>query len=45
VHAAAGGDATVLLIEAVLPEHNRDFPGKWADLALIHRCGRGVGGS
>ena len=35
VHAAAGGDATVLLIEAVLPEHNRDFPGKWADLEML----------
>ena len=35
VHAAAGGDATVLLIEAVLPEHNRDFPGNWADLEML----------
>ena len=26
VHAAAGGDATVLLIEMVLPDHDRDFP-------------------
>ena len=36
VHAAAGGDATVLLIETVLPEHNRDFPGKWADLVMLY---------
>ena len=35
VHAAAGGDATVLLIETVLPDHDRDFPGKWADLEML----------
>ncbi len=34
VYAAAGGDATVLLIETVLPDHDRDFPGKWADLEM-----------
>src|SRR6185436_10318840 len=34
VHAAAGGDATVLLIEAVLPEDNHDYPGNWADLEM-----------
>ena len=35
VHAAAGGDATVLLIEMVLPDHDRDFPGNWADLEML----------
>jgi hypothetical protein len=35
VRAAAGGDATVLLIETVLPDHDRDFPGKWADLEML----------
>ena len=35
VRAAAGSDATVLLMEAVLPEHNRDFAGKWVDLEML----------
>ena len=35
VRAAAGPDATVLLIELVIPDHNRDFPGKWADLEML----------
>ena len=35
VHAAAGGDATVLLIEMLLPDHDRDFPGNWADLEML----------
>jgi C-methyltransferase len=35
VHAAAGGDATVLLLETVSPEHDRDFPGKWVDLETL----------
>ena len=25
----------VLLIETVLPDHDRDFPGKWADLVAV----------
>jgi len=35
VRAAAGADATLLLVEAVLPEHDRDFAGKWADLEML----------
>jgi hypothetical protein len=35
VHAAAGPDATVLLVELVIPDHDRDFPGKWADLEML----------
>jgi len=35
VRVAAGADATVLLVEAVLPEHDRDFAGKWVDLELL----------
>jgi C-methyltransferase len=41
VRAAAGADATVLLVETVLPEHDRDFAGKWVDLEmLVHADGR-----
>ena len=35
VRVAAGADATVLLVEAVLPEHDRDFAGKWVDLEML----------
>jgi O-methyltransferase domain/Dimerisation domain len=35
VRAAAGPRATVLLVELVIPDHNRDFPGKWADLEML----------
>jgi len=35
VRVAAGADATVLLVEMVLPEHDRDFAGKWADLEML----------
>ena len=35
VRAAAGADATVLLVEAVLPEHDREFAGKWVDLEML----------
>ena len=35
VRAAAGADATLLLVEAVLPEHDRDFAGKWVDLEML----------
>jgi C-methyltransferase len=35
VRTAAGPHATVLLIELVIPDHNRDFPGKWADLEML----------
>ena len=35
VRVAAGADATVLLVEMVLPEHERDFTGKWVDLEML----------
>jgi C-methyltransferase len=35
VRAAASADATVLLIGSVIPEHDRDFPGKWTDLEML----------
>ncbi len=35
VHAAAGRHAAVLLVELVIPDHDRDFPGKWADLEML----------
>ena len=35
VRVAAGADATVLLVETVLPEHDRDFAGKWSDLEML----------
>jgi C-methyltransferase len=35
VRAAARADATVLLVETVLPEHDRDFAGKWVDLEML----------
>jgi C-methyltransferase len=39
VRAAAGRDATVLLVELVIPDHYRDFPGKWADLEMLLNLG------
>ncbi|WP_428339467.1 methyltransferase [Mycobacterium sp.] len=39
VHAAAGRRATVLLVELVIPDHDRDFPGKWADLEMLLNLG------
>jgi C-methyltransferase len=39
VRAAAGPRATVLLIEFVIPEHDRDFPGKWVDLEMMLNLG------
>ena len=35
VRVAAGADATVLLVEMVVPEHDRDFAGKWVDLEML----------
>lgn len=35
VRAAAGPRATVLLVEMVIPEHHRDFPGNWVDLEML----------
>jgi O-methyltransferase domain len=39
VHSAAGPRATVLLIELVIPKHDRDFPGKWLDLEMLLNLG------
>jgi C-methyltransferase len=39
VRAAAGPRATVLLVELVIPNHDRDFPGKWADLEMLLNLG------
>jgi C-methyltransferase len=39
VRAAAGPRATVLLIEFVIPSHDRDFPGKWVDLEMMLNLG------
>ena len=39
VHAAAGPRATVLLIEFVIPNHDREFPGKWVDLEMLLNLG------
>jgi len=39
VRSAAGPRATVLLIEFVIPRHNREFPGKWVDLEMLLNLG------
>lgn len=39
VRKVAGPQATVLLIELVIPTHDRDFPGKWADLEMLLNLG------
>ncbi len=39
VHAAAGRHSTVLVVELVIPDHDRDFPGKWADLEMLLNLG------
>jgi C-methyltransferase len=39
VRAAAGPRATVLLVEFVIPRHDRDFPGKWVDLEMLLNLG------
>ena len=39
VRAAAGHRATLLLVEFVIPEHDRDFPGKWVDLEMLLNLG------
>lgn len=35
VRAAAGAGPTVLLVETVIPAHDRNFLGKWADLEML----------
>jgi C-methyltransferase len=39
VRAAAGSRAAVLLVEFVIPKHDRDFPGKWVDLEMLLNLG------
>ncbi|MFZ1177312.1 MAG: methyltransferase [Mycobacterium sp.] len=39
VRTAAGLKATVLLVELVIPKHDRDFPGKWVDLEMLLNLG------
>jgi hypothetical protein len=39
VRAAAQPGGTVLLVEFVIPKHNRDFPGKWVDLEMLLNLG------
>jgi hypothetical protein len=39
VREAASPQATLLLVELVIPRHNRDFPGKWADLEMMLNLG------
>jgi C-methyltransferase len=39
VRAAAGPRATVLLVEFVIPEHDREFAGKWVDLEMMLNLG------
>jgi C-methyltransferase len=39
VRVATGPWATVLLVEFVIPKHNRDFPGKWVDLEMMLNLG------
>ncbi len=39
VRTAAGPRAAVLLIELVIPKHDRDFPGKWVDLEMLLNLG------
>ena len=35
VRKAAAAGTNVLLVELVIPRHNRDFPGKWLDLEML----------
>jgi C-methyltransferase len=35
LRAACGAKTTVLLVETVIPEHDREFIGKWADLEML----------
>jgi C-methyltransferase len=35
IGAAAPATATLLLVEQVIPDHNREFTGKWSDLEMM----------
>jgi hypothetical protein len=39
VRAATGRQAKVLLVEFVIPNHDREFPGKWVDLEMLLNLG------
>jgi O-methyltransferase/methyltransferase family protein len=39
LRAATGVEATVLLVEFVIPAHDREFPGKWVDLEMLLNLG------
>lgn len=39
VRAATGINATLLLVEVVLPGHGRDFTGNWVDLEMLVQAG------
>jgi hypothetical protein len=39
VAAAGGVQATVLVIEFVIPDHHRDFSGNWGDLEMLVTTG------
>jgi hypothetical protein len=39
VRKAAGAEKHVLLVEFVIPPHNREFVGKWADLQMLVDAG------
>lgn len=39
VRAVASPRTAVLLVELVIPQHDRDFPGKWADLEMLLNLG------
>jgi C-methyltransferase len=40
VRTASGAKARIVLVEMVIPEHHRDFIGKWGDLEML-LCGSG----
>ena len=35
VRSAGGSSAVVVLVETVIPDHDRDFIGKWADFEML----------
>lgn len=39
VRAAAGATSKLLLVETVIPDHDRDFAGKWVDLEMLVQAG------
>ena len=39
VRKAATPGTTLLLVELVIPDHNREFTGKWADMEMLVQAG------